>query len=109
MKKNRLIFYAFFALFHLFIFFFSLYMDGEKDNFQFLFSLQKKIGLLKYGSFIGLILLAIDIVWLMRGERQHAIEKKQWDHEMTTLKAKLFDLQEKATKNNQNNPGTDKI
>lgn len=96
MKKNRLIFYAFFALFHLFIFFFSIYVDGEKDNFHFLLSLQKKIGLLKYGSFIGLILLAIDFVWVMRGERKHVTERGQLQKDMDALKAKLFDLQEAA-------------
>lgn len=102
MKKNRLIFYSFFALFHLFIFFFSLYVDGQKDNFHFLISLQKKIWLLKYGSFIGLVLLAIDVVWLMRGERKHGQEKKHLEHEVNSLKAKIFDLQEAAKA--QHNP-----
>jgi hypothetical protein len=96
MKKNRLIFYAFFALFHLFIFFFSLYMDSNKNNLDFLFALQKKISWLKYGSFIGLILLAVDIIWLMRSERDYARERTRIDAEMTSLKAKLFDLQEAA-------------
>jgi len=98
MKKNRLIFYGFFAFFHLFIFFFTLYMDNQKDNMTFMLQLLGKIWLLKYGSFIGLVLLAIDIVWLMRGERAHMKEKTQWDTDMTSLKAKLFDLQEAAKK-----------
>lgn len=109
MKKNRLIFYAFFGIFHLFILFFSLYVDGQKDNFQFLISLQQKIWMIKYGSFIGLILLVIDFVWLMRGEHHHDIERKKLEHEINTLKAKLFDLQEDA-KRAQNFPNTpDKI
>lgn len=102
MKKNRLIFYAFFGLFHLFIFFFTLYVDGEKDNIQFLLQLQRKIWLLKYGSFIGLALLAIDIIWLMRGEKDHVREKTKLEDELNRLKAKLFDLQDAAR--NPNTP-----
>lgn len=103
MKKNRIIFFAFFAFFHLFVFIFSLYMDSQKDNIQFLLSMQQKIWMLKYGSFIGLVLLLVDIVWLYRGERGHAKAKEQWDSEMTGLKAKLFDLQEDAKR--RNTPG----
>jgi hypothetical protein len=104
MKKNRTIFYAIFALFHLFIFIFSLYMDSQKDNIQFLLSLQKKIWMLKYGSFIGLVLLVVDYIWLMRGEKVHEREHLEHQKEMTSLKAKLFDLQEAAKKGNA--PGT---
>ena len=100
MKKNRLIFYLIFGAFHLFIFFFSLYMDSNKDNFQVLIQMQKSIWLIKYGSMIGLALLVIDVVWLMRGEKDHAVEKKNLEHELNTLKAKLFDLQEAAKQQN---------
>jgi hypothetical protein len=100
MKKNRLIFYLIFGAFHLFIFFFSLYMDSNKDNFQVLIQMQKSIWLIKYGSMIGLVLLVIDVVWLMRGEKDHAVEKKNLEHELNTLKAKLFDLQEAAKQQN---------
>jgi len=98
MKKNRLIFYGFFALFHLFIFFFSLYVDSQRDNLQFLLAMQKKIWMIKYGSFVGLVLLAIDVVWLLRGERSHSREMSKLEAEMMQLKAKLFDLQEEARK-----------
>jgi hypothetical protein len=100
MKKNRIIFYAVFALFHLFIFVFSLYMDSQKDNLQFLLSMQKKIWMLKYGSFIGLILLLVDVIWLSRENKQHEREQLALQNEMTALKAKLFDLQEAAKKGN---------
>jgi hypothetical protein len=100
MKKNRLIFYIVFAVFHLFIFFFSLYMDSQKDNIQFLLSLQKKIWMLKYGSFIGLLLLVVDFIWLKRDEKASERELMKHEAEMTSLKAKLFDLQEDAKRNN---------
>jgi hypothetical protein len=98
MKKNRLIFYGFFALFHLFIFFFSLYVDSQSNNLEFLFSMQKKIWMLKYGSFIGLVLLVVDVVWLLRSEKDHSREVTRLEADMTNLKAKLFDLQEAAKK-----------
>lgn len=98
MKKNRLIFYGFFALFHLFIFFFSLYVDSQKNNLEFLFSMQKKIWMLKYGSFIGLILLIVDVIWLLKSEKNHSRELTKMEGDMTHLKAKLFDLQEAARK-----------
>ncbi len=98
MKKNRIIFYAIFAAFHLFIFIFTLYIDSQKDNINFLFSMLKWIGWLKWGSLIGLILLVVDFVWLMRGEKTHDRERLQHESEMTALKAKLFDLQEEARK-----------
>jgi hypothetical protein len=71
-------------------------MDSQKDNIQFLLSMQKKIWMLKYGSFIGIVLLIVDIIWLYRGEREHLRAKSQLESEMTSLKAKLFDLQEAA-------------
>lgn len=98
MKKNRLIFYGVFAFFHLFILFFSLYMDSHENDVSFLFEMQKKIWMIKYGSIIGVILLIVDFVWLMKDDKQHVQEKKALEHELNTLKAKLFDLQEAAKK-----------
>jgi hypothetical protein len=98
MKKNRLIFYGVFAFFHLFIFIFSIYMDSQQNNFEFLLSMQKKIWMLKYGSFIGLVLLGIDVIWLTRSEKTHLKEISKLESDMTNLKAKLFDLQEAAKK-----------
>lgn len=94
MKKNRLIFYIVFSSFHLFIFFFSIYVDSQKNNIQFLLSLQSKIWLLKYGSLIGIILLATDLVWDWSARREFKKEKDILTHEIDALKAKLFDLQE---------------
>ena len=94
MKKNRLTFYSVFGVLHLFIFFFSVYMDSQKDNFQFLFQLQGKIWMLKYCSFILLILMVINVVLHYRDNRRNTREKDQLNQELDTLKARLFDLQE---------------
>ena len=104
MKRNRLIFYGVFALFHIGLFLFTLYVDGQKDNIQFLLRLQKNIWLLKYGSFVGLGLLIADAIWHLREERDHIRDKDKQHNELTSLKAKLFDLQE-ASKEARQLPG----
>lgn len=100
MKKNRIIFYVVFALFHLFIFGFTAYMDSQKSNYNFLFSMLNKLWLLKYGSLVGLLLLLIDFIWMRRDEKAFERERLKHENEMTTLKAKLFDLQEDAKRTN---------
>lgn len=94
MKKNRLIFYSIFGALHLFIFFFSLYMDGQKENLVFLVQLQGKIWMLKYGSFLLLILMAVNVILHYRDNRRNNREKEKLNTELNTLKAKLYDLQE---------------
>ena len=96
MKKNRLIFYLVFGALHLFIFFFSLYMDNQKDNVQFLIKLQGKIWMLKYGSLILLGMFGFNIILHIRDIRRHKREREELDLEMNTLKAKMFDIQEEA-------------
>lgn len=96
MKKNRLIFYAVFGVLHLFIFFFSLYMDGQRENIEFLLALQGKIWMLKYGSFILVILFATNVILHYRDNRRNIREKEQLNHELNVLKAKVYDLQEAA-------------
>ncbi|HEX5168276.1 MAG TPA: hypothetical protein VFW11_03830 [Cyclobacteriaceae bacterium] len=98
MNKNRVIFYLVFGAFHLFLFLFSLYVDGQKENVTFLLSLQGKIWLIKYGAFFGLMLLVTDVIWQWRIEREYKKNNDQLNHELTHLKAKLFDLQEEAKK-----------
>lgn len=98
MSNNRIIFYCIFAAFHLFLFFFSLYVDSQRENVQFLLTLQSKIWMLKYGSFLGLLLLAINFIWDWRNTRAHRKEKDHLNHEINVLKAKLFDIQEEQRK-----------
>lgn len=98
MNNNRVIFYIIFAGFHLFVFFFSLYVDSKKENVKFLLNLQTKIWMLKYGSFLGVFLLIVNIVWDWRKTRIHKKETDHLNHEVNSLKAKLFDLQEESRK-----------
>ena len=94
MKRNRLIFYSVFGILHLFIFLFSIYMDSQRDNFQFLIQMQGRIWMLKYCSFFLLILFATNIILHFRDNRRNTKEKAQLNQELDTLKARLFDLQE---------------
>ncbi len=96
MKRNRLIFYSVFGALHLFIFFFSLYMDGQKENVQFLFQMQGKIWMLKYGSLMLLILMVANVILHYRDNRRNHLEKDALTTELNNLKAKLYDLQEQA-------------
>lgn len=98
MSKNRIIFYCIFATFHLFLFFLSLYVDRHSDDVQFLIILQSKIWMLKYGSFLGLFLLGVTVLWDWQNVRAHQKEKDQLNHEINVLKAKLFDIQEEQRK-----------
>lgn len=69
-------------------------MDNQKDNIQFLFQLQGKIWMLKYGSFILLILMIINVILHYRDNRRNLREKESLHEELTQLKARLYDLQE---------------
>ena len=94
MKKNRLIFYLVFAVFHVFLVFFAFYIESNKNDFAFLGQMLKMMSYLKYGAFLGLMFLVADVIWDAVASREHEKEKAALTHEINTLKAKLFDLQE---------------
>ena len=91
MKKNRLIFYSVFGGLHLFIFFFSLYMDSNSDNLSLLIKLQGKIWVLKYCSLFLLILFATNVVLHVRDNNRNTRLHETQRREITELKAKLYD------------------
>lgn len=104
MKKNRLIFYSIIGLLHLLVFLFTIYMDGKKDDLQFLLNLSKVIGLMKYAMFILLVLFVTNFVLHLRDNKRHKRENVQLIQEMNILKAKLYDLQESGKKTSEPNP-----
>jgi hypothetical protein len=101
MKKNRLIFYAVFGGFHLFLVIFAFYVESQRNDFAFLSAMLKWISLMKYGAILGLGLLIADVVWDFMTAKENDREKAALNHEMNTLKAKLFDLQEAAKSSSQ--------
>jgi len=91
MKKNRWIFFAIFALFHLSAFIFTIILD---NNANLLFSMVGWVWSFKWITLLGLILLIVDIVWAVSLYKEYQKEKDALNHELNTLKAKLFDMQE---------------
>jgi hypothetical protein len=81
-------------------------MDGKSENLQFLFQLQGKIWLLKYCSFFLLILFGINIILHIRDNRRNMREKDELTKELTSLKAKLYDLQEVSKQASEQDPKT---
>lgn len=104
MKRNRLIFYAAIGGLHLLIFLFTIYMDSQRDNLQFLVNLQKIIWLLKYAVFVLMILFVTNFILHMRDNKRHQRENVQLIQEMNILKAKLYDLQETDKKTSEPEP-----
>ncbi len=102
MKRNRLIFYSVFGVLHLFIFLFSIYMNSQQENFQFLIQMQGRIWMLKYCSFMLLILFATNVILHVRDNRRHTREIDKLTHDLNTLKAKVYDLQEGKKSPDQN-------
>ncbi len=102
MKKNRLIFYLVFGALHVFIFLFTIYMDSKKNDFEFLIQLQGKIWMLKYCSFVLLLMMIGNVILHYRDNRRNEKEKQQMNHEINTLKAKVYDFQEAAKTVKQN-------
>lgn len=93
MNRNRLIFYAVFAAFHLGAFIFTIVIE---NNTTMLFSMVKYIPWFKYGTLLGLILVIADVIWSWIINKESQRERGALTHELNTLKAKLFDLQEAA-------------
>ena len=98
MKKNRLIFYGIFAAFHLASFIFTVIID---NNSNLLFKMVSWVPSFKWVTLLGVIMVIIDFMWARSVQKTNETEKDALTHELNTLKAKLFDLQEAA----KNNPG----
>lgn len=92
MSKNRIIFYIIFLAFHIAAFIFTLLIQ----DFSFLTRIYAHISMFKYVTFFGILLMLTDIIWSWIANRDASKERSALTHELNTLKAKLFDLQEKA-------------
>jgi hypothetical protein len=92
MSKNRIIFYLVFLAFHVIAFIFTLFIQ----DMNFLMKIFEHISLFKYITFFGIILIVTDIIWSWIVGRDSQKGNAALTHELNTLKAKLFDLQEKS-------------
>jgi hypothetical protein len=75
-----------------------MYVDANKNDFGFLSQLLKLVSWMKWGAIFGLILLITDVVWDRMTAKENEKEKAALTHELNTLKAKLFDMQEASTR-----------
>ena len=97
MTKNRWIFYSVFGVFHLSAFIFTVTID---NNSSILFKMVGWVPTFKWVTLLGLILLIVDVIWVLSRNKEEAKEKAALNHELNTLKAKLFDMQE-ASRNTE--------
>lgn len=90
MNKIRIIFYLVFALFQVGAFIFTLLIQ----DFGFLTSIFAYIKYFKFITFFGILLILADFIWAWVASREAQKEKSALIHELNTLKARLYDLQE---------------
>jgi len=91
MNQKRLIFYTVFAAFHIGAFVFTIILQ---NSLTLLLRMASLVTYFKYATLFGLLLLIIDVVWSFKINRETLKEKDALTHELNTLKAKLYDLQE---------------
>lgn len=92
MGRNRIILYIIFAVYHVGAFIFTLMIQDP----SFAMRTIQHLELFKWISFFGIALIATDFIWAWIVNRDSQKEKAALTHELNTLKAKLFDLQEAA-------------
>lgn len=90
MNKKRLLLYLVFVVYQAGAFTFTYLVDGHLD----LLGLLKFIPWFKYIAFLGLIMIVVDITWYIIEWRSARQENRELKEENTTLKAKIYDLQE---------------
>jgi uncharacterized oligopeptide transporter (OPT) family protein len=91
MNKRRLIFFGIFGAYHLVAFVFTMLIEYDTSL---LFKMVGYISWFKYGTFMGLMLLATDAIWWLRESKSIQKNEEASRHENNTLKAKVYDLQE---------------
>lgn len=101
MKKNRLIFYILFALFHLGAFIFTVALGNDS---RFLMSMFSWVPHFKWVTLLGVVLVIIDFAWTSIEAKDRNRERAALAHEVNTLKAKLFDMQEEVTRKASQRP-----
>jgi hypothetical protein len=96
MKKSRVIFYSIFAAYHLVVLLFTLYIKTKQQDLVSLYSLLNLISLFVYGALLGLVLVVTDFIWTWKTTRNNEENEDVLILENNTLKAKIYDLQEKS-------------
>lgn len=90
MTRNRIIFYSVFGVYQLSAFIFTIYIE------QIALSLLHILPWFKYITFLGLVMIITDFVWLWMDQRNFKKTEEASRHENNILKAKVYDLQQGA-------------
>lgn len=93
MTRNRIIFYSIFGVYQLLSFIFTIVMDSTNST-TFLFGMLKYIGWFKYVTFLGVVLILVDFIWLWTDVRRQKKAEEESRHENNVLKAKVYDMQQ---------------
>lgn len=98
MKRAKSIFYFIYFLFHIGLLLASIYVNYKSEDFEFLLKLREKMEVMIYVSIVGLLLFGVDVILVTMAMRNHRKEKEKLEHEVNSLKAKMFDLQDATRK-----------
>lgn len=98
MNKRRRIFFIIFGAYHVLVVSFVLFIEAQKEDLGLLYGLYSKISLMRNGAILGLLLFVVDFVWTWFENKSAAKSKDIMTHENNTLKAKLYDIQNPAKK-----------
>ena len=90
MTRSRIIFYTVFGVYMLMAFIFTLYIE------RIALSLVHYLSWFKYITFLGLLMIIADFVWLWMDQRKFKKMDEANRHENNVLKAKVYDLQQGA-------------
>lgn len=98
MKNPRKTLIYIFLIFHLIQFIGALYIDARQDDLGFLLGIKGYLPWMKYFALTGLVIFLVAYIVVMRDFRllRKSIDQAREEH--TSLKAKLFDLQEASRK-----------
>ncbi|HWA35292.1 MAG TPA: hypothetical protein VG737_14225 [Cyclobacteriaceae bacterium] len=88
MTRSRIIFYSIFGVYQLMAFIFTLYIE------KIALSLVHYLSWFKYITFLGLVMIIADFVWLWMDQRKYKKTEEASRHENNVLKAKVYDLQQ---------------
>lgn len=95
MKKQRVIFYLIFVLFHIGALIFTIRLGNDST---FLMSMFSWVPYFKWVTLLGVIMVVIDFIWAWIVVKESSRQRAALFHEVNALKAKLFDMQEQMTK-----------
>jgi membrane protein implicated in regulation of membrane protease activity len=92
MNIKRIYLYLAFVVYQVSAFIFTVMVDGHLD----LLGLLKFIPWFKYISFLGVIMLVVDLIWQWMDRRDSKKRQMELEKENIELKAKVYDHQEAA-------------